>query len=200
VRARLLILLVAPFLRAGLSAAAPPAPASLPCDSEETYHVLDFWLGDWTVLAERQEVGTNRVEKILAGCAVLEHWRDADGSRGESFFFVQPVTRRWKQVWVTDQAIGPGGLKEKQLVARVPGGGTRFQGEIPIPDGRVILDRTTLTPAPDGRVHQVIEISRDGGSTWTPTFDAWYIRKGTTATRFPEGNQSDPRASPRRPP
>jgi len=186
VRARIFVLLVAPFLRDGLSAQAPPAPTNPPpCDADATYHVLDFWLGDWTVLAERKEVGTNRVEKILAGCAIAEHWRDEDGGRGDSLFFVQPVTRRWKQVWVTDQATAPGGLKEKQLVARVPGGGTRFQGEILIPDGRVILDRTTLTPTADGRVHQVIEISRDGGSTWVATFDAWYARKGTASTSRP---------------
>ena len=159
---------------------APPANPS-PCDADSTYHVLDFWLGDWTVLADGKEVGTNRVEKILSGCAVRELWRDADGHRGDSLFFVQPVTRRWKQVWVTDQATVPGGLKEKQLVARLPGGGARFQGEIQVPDGRVVLDRTTLTPASDGRVRQVIEISRDGGSTWATTFDAWYVRRDDRA-------------------
>jgi hypothetical protein len=152
----------------------------VPCDSDATYHVLDFWLGDWMVLAGGKEAGTNRVEKVLGGCAVAEHWRDAEGSRGDSLFFVQPGTRRWKQVWVTEQATVPGGTKEKQLVARLPGGGTRFQGEIPLPEGRVILDRTTLTPASDGRVQQVIEISRDGGSTWMVTFDAWYVRKGAS--------------------
>jgi hypothetical protein len=186
VRARFLLVLVLPLVSssgwAQSSPASPtPPPSSASCDADPTYHVLDFWLGDWTVLAGGKEAGTNRVEKILAGCAVRELWRDADGGRGDSLFFVQPVTRRWKQVWVTDQATVPGGLKEKRLVARLQGGGTRFQGEIQVPDGRVILDRTTLTPAPDGRVHQVIEISRDGGSTWAATFDAWYVRTGNSA-------------------
>lgn len=180
-RAQLLLVIVLPLVSSiGSAQPSPPPPApptaSGSCDADPTYHVLDFWLGDWTVLADGREAGTNRVEKILAGCAVSELWRDADGGRGESLFFVQPTTRRWKQVWVTDRATVPGGLKEKLLVARLPGGGTRFQGEIQVPDGRVILDRTTLTPAPDGRVHQVIEISRDGGSTWATAFDAWYIR------------------------
>ena len=186
-RAQLLLALVLPLVSSsGLAQPSPPFPTppatSAPCGADPTYHVLDFWLGDWIVLADGKEAGTNRVEKILAGCAVSELWHDADGGRGDSLFFVQPVTRRWKQVWVTDQATLPCGLKEKQLVARLPGGGTRFQGEIQVPDGRVILDRTTLTPAPDGRVHQVIEISRDGGSTWATTFDAWYIRRGKPAT------------------
>lgn len=184
---RFLLVLIVPFVSS--SGGTPPSPTPLPapaaslagCDSDPTYHLLDFWLGDWTVLAEGKEAGTNRVEKILAGCAVRELWRDAEGRRGDSLFFVQPVTRRWKQIWVTDHATVPGGLKEKRLVARLPGGGTRFQGEIQVPDGRVILDRTTLTPEPDGRVRQVIEISRDGGTTWATTFDAWYVRRSDGA-------------------
>src|SRR5262249_9007136 len=132
------------------SPATAAAPTPSPCDSDAVYHVLDFWLGDWTVLAEDHEVGTNRVEEMLAGCAVAEQWRDAMGGRGDSLFFVQPSTQRWKQVWVTESATAPGGLKEKQLVARYPEGGTRFQGEITLADGRVILDRTTLTPGTDG--------------------------------------------------
>ena len=188
-RACIVLLLVAPLLAGNGSPQAPPAAPQTPavsrasCDSDATYHVLDFWLGDWRVFAEGKEAGRNRVERILGGCAVAEHWVDAAGGRGDSLFFVQPVTRRWKQVWVTDMATAPGGTKEKQLVACLPGGGTRFQGEIPLPDGRVILDRTTLSPATDGRVRQVIEISRDGGSTWVATFDAWYVRADLAATR-----------------
>jgi hypothetical protein len=41
-------------------------------------------------------------------------------------------------------------------------------------DGGSHLDRTTLTPLPGGRVHQVIEISRDAGKTWEIAFDAEY--------------------------
>jgi hypothetical protein len=36
------------------------------------------------------------------------------------------------------------------------------------------MDRTTLTPLAGGRVHQVIEISRDGGKNWETVFDAEY--------------------------
>jgi hypothetical protein len=54
------------------------------------------------------------------------------------------------------------------------GGGIRFQGEIALPDGRLLLDRTTLAAEPNGEVRQVIEVSRDGGDTWRTTFDARY--------------------------
>ena len=76
---------------------------------------------------------------------------------------------------MTDTATALGGLKEKRALP-VAGGGMRFQGEL-VDGGRIILDRTTLTPLPDGRVRQVIETSTDGGTTWKVQFDALYERR-----------------------
>ena len=154
------------------------AQTPLPCAGDSAMRVLDFWVGDWKVVdSAGTRQGDDRVEKILNGCAVVEHWRGIDGDEGESLFYYVPALRRWKQVWVTGQAFAVGGLKEKELIARYPNGGTRFQGVVQGLRGP-LLDRTTLTPMADGRIHQVIEISRDGGSTWLTTFDAFYARKG----------------------
>ena len=96
-------------------------------------------------------MATIGVAKVLGGCAVTEEWTAADGSRGSSLFYYVVNEKQWKQVWVTDLALHPGGLKEKHLVARFADGGVRFQGEIALPDGRRILDRTTLHPANGAR-------------------------------------------------
>lgn len=148
------------------------------CQGDSTYAALDFWLGQWDVYVGEQLVGTNRITRVLHGCAVLEEWRDSEGGEGRSLFYVEPGTRRWRQVWVTDDARQVGGTKEKHLVARLPDGGVRFQGELPLPDGRLVLDRTTLTPIRPGEVRQLIETSRDGGTTWHPGFDARYRKHG----------------------
>jgi len=150
------------------------------CDADPRYHDLDFWLGDWTVAEGKEPAGTNRIEKILGGCAVVERWRAVDGSEGQSLFFHPPGGLDWKQVWVTDRGRAPLGVKEKRLVARLPDGGVRFQGEIPGPAGRTILDRTTLTKLDGGRVRQVIETSIDGGATFRVGFDAVYTRSPST--------------------
>ncbi len=158
----------------GLLLAQRQAPA---CEDVDGFHDLDFWVGEWDVMVEDRKVGTNRIEKIQNGCAILEHWTSAFGGTGMSLFYYQVATETWKQVWVTGQATGQGGVKEKQLIERLEDGGVRFQGEIPISASRSYLDRTTLTPLEDGSVRQLIEISRDGGATWEATFDASYVQR-----------------------
>ncbi len=154
-----------------------PLQAQTPCAEVAGFQVLDFWVGEWTVVdAEGTAQGVNRIEKILEGCALLEHWTGSEGSEGKSLFYYMPATDQWKQVWVTQQATRTGGLKEKQLIETFDDGGVRFQGEIPIDATRTYLDRTTLTPLSDGRVHQVIEYSTDSGQTWNMAFDAFYVR------------------------
>ncbi len=152
------------------------APA---CANDSTFHYLDFWVGDWSVIddATGKEDGTDLVERILDGCAVMESWHGNDGSAGKSLFYFVPSERRWKQVWVTQQALALGGMKEKRLVWRGADGSTRFQGELVGERGRVLLDRTTLTPLAGGRVHQVIEHSLDGGTTWVESFRATYVSR-----------------------
>jgi hypothetical protein len=167
--------LVAALLLLGGLAAPGAAQAPTGC-SDTIYAALNFWTGHWRVYVGDTLVGTNRISKVLQGCAVVEEWRDARGGSGQSLFYVEPSLRQWKQVWVTDAAQRPGGVKEKRLIARVPGGGVRFQGELRQADGRIVLDRTSLMPLPDGEVRQLIEVSSDGGMTWHPTFDARYRR------------------------
>jgi hypothetical protein len=165
-----------------LSALAAPAAAwtsqATSCAQRPEFAWLDFWIGDWRVFVGEQQVGTNAIHKVLDGCAITEDWADARGGSGRSLFYVSPVTGQWRQVWVTNTALAPGGVKEKRLIARYPDGGIRFQGEIAAGD-TVVLDRTTLRPVEDGRVRQTIERSQDGGVTWITGFDAMYVRVQT---------------------
>jgi len=156
---------------------APRAPASQTpsCADRPEFTWLDFWVGEWRVLTGGQQIGTNRIRKILDGCAVTEEWTDARGGAGFSLFYVSPDAGGWRQVWVTNTALGPGGVKEKRLAARLRDGGVRFEGRIRSGE-HVVLDRTTLRPLEDGRVRQTIERSSDGGTSWTTGFEAIYVR------------------------
>lgn len=170
-------------MRRALTALAISLPLACPaqsCRDEPALQALDFWVGEWEVDAGGSRAGHNRIEKILDGCVIREDWTGTDGSRGQSWFFLDPALRTLRQIWLTDRALRPGGAKDKHLVGRPLEGALRFQGEIPLPDGRRVLDRTTLRPLPDGSVRQRIEVSRDGGETWQVNFDAVYRRAGTT--------------------
>ena len=145
------------------------------CEEAPRFHRLDFWVGDWDVFTGEKKAGTNRIEKILKGCAIIENWTGTGGSEGKSLFYYNSAMGKWKQVWITQQATRPGGMKEKTLIKEFEDGGVRFQGEITLPNGRTYLDRTTLTPLEEGKVRQVIETSRDGGKTWRVGFDAVYV-------------------------
>lgn len=156
-----------------LVASAEEAPPQN-CDEMPLYNLLDFWLGGWEVYSHDVKVGDNRIEKILGGYAVMERWTAEEGGQSKSLFFVD-TDGNWKQVWVTEMASKPGGVKEKMHVPGMPGGAVRFRGEITHPDYGKYFDRTTLMPTKDGQVRQLIEISTDGES-WKTTFDATYRR------------------------
>lgn len=147
-----------------------------PCEDRQELHLLDFWVGTWDVYVNDQQVGTNTIEKILGGCALIENWRDGRGNEGKSLFYYYPQEERWKQVWVTGNPFRTGGVKEKSHVETLDNGGTLFQGTVIAADGTEYLDRTTLRPLEAGDVEQVIEISVDGGETWKAMFRGLYKR------------------------
>jgi len=137
---------------------------------------LDFWVGDWDVYVGKDLAGRDMVERILDGCAVTERWNGGAGDQGMSLFAYDARKDLWTQNWVTNNSAMPGGIKLKVLRARGTGT-TMFQGEIEGKTGAVYYDRTILTALPGGRVHQEIQVSRDG-IAWRTGFDAIYVPHG----------------------
>jgi hypothetical protein len=167
------VVLAALLLAAGTAGpfAQEPAPARQPgCGSEPLYQQFDFWLGDWDVESGGKKAGTNRIEKILGGCVLLESWTGTGGSRGQSFNYYDDATKEWVQVWV-DASGGSitcrGGLRD---------GAMHLEGEHTHKDGHIEPFRMTFTPNPDGSVRQFIEQSKDNGKTWYVWFDGLYTR------------------------
>jgi hypothetical protein len=161
--------LQAPFLAAQAS--------SSPC-SDAAHHLLDFWVGWWDVYnsGDGTKAGTSTIEKTMNGCAIVVDWHEADQSSEIREVFYYVVARKaWQQLWISDR----GATKERHFLDRLPDGTIRFLGEITRLDGGTHLDRSTVTPLPNHRVHQLIEISRDDGKTWQPTFEGEYRAAGS---------------------
>jgi len=169
----------APAPPAKEAAAKAASTSDRPCEADPKYHELDFWVGHWDAIADGKKDGTNILEKTLGGCVLIENWTEAaDGHEVKSFFVYNPRTKERRQIWVSDQGF----TKERLQVEAPEKGSVRFLGEIVTRDGKKILDRSTLKPVSADRVHQRIELSRDGGKTWEVDWDADYVRQKRTGS------------------
>jgi hypothetical protein len=97
------------------SAPIPSSSPSAACTSAE-HRQFDFWLGDWDLAIHARTSptsetwghakGTQRIESILGGCAILESFA-AEGPQtpwaGRSVSSYQAKPGKWRQTWVDDQ-------------------------------------------------------------------------------------------------
>ncbi|MGH8029506.1 MAG: hypothetical protein ACREO3_06195 [Arenimonas sp.] len=138
------------------------------CQSSELRQ-FDFWLGHWTVTANGEVTGDSRIESILDGCAVLEHWTGAKGGRGKSLNVYNRAQHAWEQFWIDNQGdrlLLRGGLRDGAMVldnVHEAGPGVR-------------RERIAWTRVDDGSVRQLWESSSDAGATWKVEFDGLYTR------------------------
>jgi len=137
---------------------------------------FDFWLGEWDVAtAQGTPAGTNRVERLLDGCAIQEHWAAADGSKGTSLSSYDAVARKWHQTFVDDTGqvlVLEGEYKDGKMV---------LQGEKTMGRQRSALQRISWQLVGD-KVRQRWDISQDDGKTWSLLFEGVYTKK-----KAPEG-------------
>lgn len=138
------------------------------------YRQFDFWIGSWSVTNPKGIIaGTNRIESILGGCVLQEHWRSAGGGDGTSLNMWNAADSTWRQVWMD----AGGNLLE--LKGKLVGNQMILSGKRPTAGqpGELTVDRVTWTPLPNGTVRQFWESSTDDGATWTTAFDGLYARE-----------------------
>ncbi len=165
----MLALLLSITMAAAASSPPTTAPTPAPCAAPQ-YHQFDFWIGDWTVKENGKFAGTNEIDSIQRGCAIQEHWTDADGHIGTSFSIYYAPAAQWHQTWIDSGGSllrMDGGMVNGSMVMQ----GTRVGKKY-----KQVIDKTTWTPLPDGRVHQFWQYSIDGGKTWQTAFDGYYTR------------------------
>jgi hypothetical protein len=145
-------------------------PARQDCSAAE-HHQFDFWIGDWNVTVAGKPAGTNRIERVMNGCGLLEHWTAAGGGRGTSLNFYDRRTRTWSQAWIDESG-------NALHLSGTFAAGRMVLGSAPRKtDAGVDVQRITWSKNGDGTVRQVWESSTDGGTTWTVAFDGVYARR-----------------------
>lgn len=151
-------------------APSPSAPSAPQCSTTK-HRQFDFWIGTWAVATPDGRVaGTNRIERVLGGCALLEQWSGAGGSRGMSLNYWDAAEGAWFQSWIDNQGQPlrlRGGLRDGRMVLEAQSADS----------GRVVVQRISWTPLAADRVRQHWERSDDGGRTWVTVFDGNYARE-----------------------
>jgi tetratricopeptide (TPR) repeat protein len=144
---------------------------SNPCAYQEEYRQFDFWVGEWMVTSDGQEVATSSIQRIVKSCIIFENYTQADGFVGKSFNFFDANLHKWRQTWVD----GTGRVSE--FVGEYKDGAIRFEGESHLQDGTKVLRRMMLFDLGKDRVRQFSEASTDEGKTWHATYDFIYTRR-----------------------
>ncbi len=146
---------------------AKPVPPP-PCSSD-AYRAFDFWLGKWRVeTPDGQLAGHNTVTSLEGGCLILEDWTSVQGGTGQSYNFYNPVSKTWRQVWVSQGGIidYTGGLNED--------GAMQLEGTIAYQSGTSAKFRGTWTPLEGGVVQQKLEQWDDEKEAWQNWFTGLY--------------------------
>jgi hypothetical protein len=172
---------ISPAVALALSGAllAPPSlhaaasPATSACGAAD-YHRLDFWIGDWDTFETETPAGASvaraHVDAIAGGCAIHELYEQNDGLIGDSILSFDPVRKQWQQTWVTNRGsimVIHGDFRDGKLV---------LEGDVHLADGRTVRQRITWE-AQDGGVRESAVLSKDGGTTWTPSFDVVFRKR-----------------------
>ena len=149
------------------------AARAYPCEYDDAFRAFDFWVGDWVVRDKTGSLaGTNTIERAQRGCVLIENWTSATGGTGMSINYLDKESGEWVQVWHAEggsQIHIRGGMTDE---------GMRLTGRIHyVANGTTAPFRGLWTPLEDGRVRQYFEQSSDGGETWTPWFEGFYIRQ-----------------------
>jgi ketosteroid isomerase-like protein len=149
------------------STASPQMSCAVP-----EYRQFDFWVGDWDVFEDNgaTKVARVRVDRILDGCVLREHYEDAGDLQGESFSIYDAGRRLWHQSWVTNRGqllTIEGQRKDGKMILA---GASRDS------DGLETGVRATWKPLESGDVRETAVRSSDAGRTWKPWFDLLFRR------------------------
>jgi tetratricopeptide (TPR) repeat protein len=143
-----------------------------PCGFDPEFRQFDFWIGEWDVFVSGSLAGKSKIELILKDCVIVENWESPGlGYAGKSYNVYNPGLKKWQQFWV-DSSGGPvsytGQLIDREM---------RFESEMYNADGTKTLRKMTFYNLGPDKVRQYIQLSSDGGKTWTNGFDGEYRRK-----------------------
>ncbi len=142
-----------------------------PCKYMPEAKQFDFWVGEWDVQANGRSLGTNVIQRLEEGCLIMENWTGAGGSTGKSMNFYNPVLKKWRQTYMSNNQV------VWEMSGEYKDGAMRYEGEVIPPNGTKTLTRVVFYNQGPDKLRHTEDDSTDGGKTWTNVWDAIYVRK-----------------------
>jgi hypothetical protein len=147
-----------------------PQPAPQDCSAAE-YRRLDFKIGEFEVTAMTGvRAGESRVESVLGGCMLVEHWQGAISGHGQAILYYNRNDQRWRMTFVNDEG------DVLNMTGTFAGDSLVLTGENTMLEFRG-LHRMTWSPLPEGGVKQSWEYSTDDGASWKTIHVGYYARR-----------------------
>ncbi len=138
--------------------------------------LFDFWVGEWnltwTNADGKIESGYNRIEKILDGKVIQEHFSDDKNSfKGTSISVYNAQKKTWHQAWADNQ----GGYFDFE--GSVSDGNRMFSTGPTEINGVKIIRRMVFHDIKQNTFIWDWEVSKDGGKSWELRWRINYKRK-----------------------
>lgn len=141
-----------------------------PCSSDPGFRAFDFWIGEWDVFdrTTNKLVGHNNIYEVESGCALIEKWHGTSGSSGMSLNYYDPLTKKWRQLWVAPgyNIDIVGGLDSE--------GSMILEGVIHYYQGRMRPFRGTWSILENGDVRQYFQEFDPDKEQWADWADGIY--------------------------
>lgn len=145
----------------------------------EAFDLLKRLAGDWTVTRDDAAFGELRMRATAGGCALIEEWIAADGTRATAMHWPEQIanddgemTTVLKQIYVdsTGWLIHAEGKLARDNVLV-------YEGET-VRDERTLRLRATLHGLGTDAIVHINDVSEDDGATWRRASTFKYRRSG----------------------
>ena len=156
------------------------APAQISLTEIEPEGYFDFWIGQWDLQWKASdgtiERGTNKIEKILDGKVIKEHFEatvgEMDGYIGKSYSVYNEQTNQWKQTWVDNQGA------YLDFVGKFEDNDRIFLRHSQDSSGTSIIQRMVFYDISQDQFSWRWEKSTDDGKSWHILWEIAYRRHG----------------------
>lgn len=99
---KMIMLSLLSLLTLNLVTTAHAAEQPICANDKAPYRDLDFLIGSWEFFTtDGKKIADQVYFKKEEGCLILEDWKTLWGETGTGMNFVDPKTKKWRQVWMS---------------------------------------------------------------------------------------------------